>query len=156
LSFELRTRPIPVPQPIPPPENLGPDVFTDTGQPSPRERSYVMVYHGSYNNYRSVMRRGFELGTGSQPGCSRDIRVAQDAISDRRLAVEGLSPSEADRGIIPSKIPQPVFEEVLQPYEKPYGGFYPYTITGSTEILLKYDFMKATFNQYIVRSASGI
>jgi hypothetical protein len=113
--------------------------------------SVVDVYHGSYNHYSQIKTHGFMLGMGTQPGVSRDIRVARDAVSDRRLHVEGLSPATADRGIITSRMPKPVFDEVLAPFERSYTGFYPYPIAGGSEILLRDDIMKSTYNAFIVR-----
>jgi hypothetical protein len=103
----------------------------------------ISVFHGSIKNGPEILERGLDAAR-TPSFVSRDLAAAQDALLNHPNAVPGLGQ------IIESRIPVTQFNQVLAPFERPYGGFYPYGLE-STEITLRTPEQVQLFNQFIVR-----
>jgi hypothetical protein len=122
-----------------------PDIGTTTTTKDDEQR-FVMVYHGSINNASTIRANGLDP-TRLPAVITRDINAAADAI-DPRKRVDPIDTSNS--GIISSRIPEQLFMQHFAPYERPYQGFYPYTLR-STEIPLRTPLQVTIFNTYILR-----
>ncbi len=118
------------------------------------EGDFISVYHASINN--ATVIREFGLDPEKLPAwVTRDIRAAQDAISNNRYDVQqGLA---RDPGIIESRIPKEDFDRLLAIGEREYPGFngrFRNPATGeaeSSEIVLRTLEQLDLFNRHIVR-----
>ena len=73
---------------------------------------------------------------------SRDRAAAEDAIA------KSLDTDPNNNGIFESDIPKAVFAIGFEPFERPYRGFFPYTLN-TTEIVLSSPLQVDTFNLYM-------
>jgi RHS repeat-associated protein len=102
----------------------------------------ISVFHGSINNGAEILQNGLDAAR-APTFVSRDIAAAQDVLANHPDAVPGLGQ------IIESRIPASQFNRLLAPFERPYGGFYPYGLQ-STEIPLRSVEQIELFNQFMV------
>lgn len=77
---------------------------------------------------------------------SRDINAAKDALTNK-IGSSGCG------SIVVSNIPKDL-AEILIKNERPYDGFYPYNIKGSSEIPLRTEEEQEIFNRYIAMQYS--
>jgi hypothetical protein len=103
----------------------------------------VSVFHGSIRNGAEILEKGLDPAR-APTFVSRDLAAAQDALLNHPDAVRGLGE------IVESRIPASQFSELMAPFERPYGGFYPYGLQ-STEIPLRSAEQIHLFNDFIVR-----
>jgi len=73
---------------------------------------------------------------------SRDRRAAEDAIDPVARGRVGRDP-----GIIESRLPRDVFDDVFGSAERDYGGFFPYSLRGSSEIVMRSRQQVEAFNR---------
>ena len=100
------------------------------------------MFHGSLDNSGSIAANGLDASRGTT-FVSRDPLASADAIGPKRPEFPGRDP-----GVVESRIPQAEFDRVLAANERPYRGFYPYTLD-STEIPLRSAEQIELFNRYI-------
>ncbi|MGA8621017.1 MAG: hypothetical protein WB660_21130 [Candidatus Sulfotelmatobacter sp.] len=91
----------------------------------------------------SIIKNGLDVTRGTT-FVSRDIAAAENALLNHPDAFGKVG------SIIESRIPTNQFESILAPLERPYSGFYPYSLQ-STEITLRTEEQIQLFNQFIVK-----
>lgn len=77
---------------------------------------------------------------------SRDRRAAEDALDPAVRGRVGRDP-----GIVESRIPRDMFDELFAPAERGYGGFFPYRLGRSSEIVMRSRQQVDAFNRHRVR-----
>ena len=110
---------------------------------APVPEQVVSVFHGSIKDGEKIVAKGFDPAR-TPVFVSRDVKAAQDALQRHPDAIPGAG------SIVESRIPVSKFESLLAPLERPYRGFYPYSLN-STEITLRTAEQIDLFNQFIVK-----
>jgi RHS repeat-associated protein len=119
----------------------------DAAEQATRHDERVSVYHGSIHDSRAI-RDGDGLDPAKAPSTvTRDRRASENAIDP--YARPNDLPFR-DPGIVESRIPRDIFDELFAPLERPYPGFHDRPIL-STEIQMRSPEQFKAFNTYRVR-----
>lgn len=120
-------------------------VITRAGVAAKAGDDTVSVFHGSLDDAARIRDGGLDPGR-APTWASRDRRAAQDAIDPTVRRRAGRDP-----GIIESRVPRNVFDELFAPAERGYGGFFPYRLGKSSEIVMRSPRQIEAFNRHRVR-----
>lgn len=104
----------------------------------------VSVFHGSVDDAARIRQGGLDPDR-APTWASRDRRAAEDAIDP---AVRGRA--GRDPGIIESRVPRGIFDDLFAPAERGYRGLFPYRLRGSSEIVMRSRQQIEAFNRHRV------